>query len=109
MIRSLKLRYGSGVVNHDDTVSESTIRTNVPAFFRVKGGNQRYVFYRGAVIVRITRTLTNCRPERLTIVYLYFPDLEGRPHTFWLDDANNIRHAKRIIDQTLEKQSLEKS
>lgn len=56
----------------DTDASELDIRAAIPAVFaHPRGHNERYVFYRGCLIVRHTMTFTGCKPERLTVIYLF--------------------------------------
>ncbi len=106
-VRNIRFRHSADTFIHDDTVSETTIRANVPNFFRAKHGKREtFTVYHGCIIARMTVQFTGRQPERRTVVYIYTNDLEGSPNTLHISGAKNVRHAKRLIDAVLEAQDL---
>lgn len=104
-IRQLQSKHDEkSFFTHDETKSESEIRSTVPNFFNVKfGKRETYCFYRGFVITRSTRQFTGCAPERLTFLYVYLPNSGGTPDLLHVNtDATSVRAAKQHVDRILE-------
>lgn len=91
---------------HDDEASESVMRNNVPGFFQTPfGKRETYLFHRGFVVVRYTRTYSNQKKERATVIYIYLPKQSSgeRPDTLHIThDVNGNDQAVKYIDAILE-------
>ncbi len=92
----------------DEDVSELDIRSAVPKFFSCPfGKRETYTIHRGAVICRHTVTYTGCKPERLTVTYLFgrWPE-EKHSDVFCLSPytpkLNSVAQAKRQVDRILD-------
>ena len=93
----------------DTDASELDIRAVIPATFaHPRGHNERYVFYRGCLIVRHTVTFTGCKPERLTIAYLFGRWPKEKTSDLFIagpdfpEHLTSIAHAKRHLDAILD-------
>ena len=93
----------------DTEASELDIRAACRVTFaNPRGHNERYVFYRGCLIVRHTMTFTGCKPERLTIAYLFGRWPKGKTSDLFIagpdfpEHLTGIAHAKRHLDAILD-------
>lgn len=93
----------------DTDASELDIRAAIPATFaHPRGHNERYVFYRGCLIVRHTVTFTGCKPERLTVAYLFGRWPKEKTSDLFIagpdypEHLTSIAHAKRHLDAILD-------
>lgn len=100
-------------VNED--VSELDIRAAVPKFFACPfGKRETYTFHRGAVICRHTCTFTGCKPQRMTVAYLFgrWPR-QTQSDVFCLSSyvptLTSIAQAKRHIDRILDSGKCERT
>lgn len=99
MIRDIKLRYTDAVIEHDDTASLTEMRL-YPLFFKTKfGRRETYSSYKGFLIVR--HTLPESR-QRITILYIFFKNLEGHADFLCIDHPKNVKYAKKLADDILQ-------
>jgi hypothetical protein len=90
----------------DESTSLVDMQQSCPTFFRNPSGKREtYTIYRGQLIVRCTVQFTGCKPERKTIVYLFFISGEMKNDTFCVSAGSKlkgVRQAKKLIDKILD-------
>jgi hypothetical protein len=105
----LHTRHQSRKFAVDTEASELDIRAACPVFFaNPHGRRETYIVYRGCVIVRHTVTFTGCKPERLTVAYLFGRWPEDKTSDMFIagpdypERLTSIAHAKRHLDAILD-------
>ena len=95
---------GKVIGNVDEHTGLARIRRECPAFFGSSlGRRETYSIHRGQLIVRSTVQFTELKPERKTVVYLYFVDGELADDTFFVASGRMTpAHARKLIDRVLD-------
>ena len=106
-IKTIHREDGTVIGTVDEHTSLGNIQTACHTFFRPFGKVKRetYSIHRGQLIVRHTVQFTGRKPERCTIVYLFFISGEMANDTFCVSagsECNNINQAKKLIDKILD-------
>lgn len=104
--RKILFQQTGNVYEVDEHASLDDIQQAEPRFFKTPhGGRETYSMYRGQLIVRNTRRLSNNKKYRDTTVYLWVLAMETRPTTFCVSAGialTSVLRAQRLIDTILD-------
>lgn len=108
MIRQLKNPLTGSVFSHDDNTQELDVRSTAPELFNEFGKKMIYKFYKSFIIVRATQQFRGCKPERLTILYVYIHTSKNEPGMVYLNQKyKTFQEAELCADRILETGILE--
>lgn len=104
--RKILFRQTGNEYEVDEHTSLADIQQGEPRFFKTPhGSRETHTMYRGQLIVRGTRRLSDRKAYRDTTVYLWILQMESRPTTFCVSAGvalTSVLRAQRLIDTILD-------